>query len=47
MKNFFWVAAGLCAATVGFIFLGARRIQPVDKLAHRLQDAWADNHTVV
>jgi hypothetical protein len=47
VKNFFWVAAGLCAATLGFIFLGAKRLQPVDELTHGIQDAWADNHTVV
>jgi hypothetical protein len=47
MKNFFWVVAGLCAATVGFVFIGARRNQPIEELAHRLEGAWADNHTVV
>jgi hypothetical protein len=47
MKNFFWVAGGLCAAAVGFIMIGARRVQPVDILAHQLEDAWKDHHTVV
>jgi hypothetical protein len=47
MKNLFWLVGGFCAAAVGLIFLGARRNQPVEVLAHRLEDAWADNHTVV
>jgi hypothetical protein len=47
MKNFFWAVGGLCAATVGFLVLGAKRVQPVDELAHRLEGAWKDNHTVV
>jgi len=47
MKNFFWVVGGLCAAAVGFIMIGARRVQPVEGLAHQLEDAWKDHHTVV
>jgi hypothetical protein len=26
--------------------LNPRAVPPVDELAHRLQDAWADHHTV-
>lgn len=53
MKNFVWIVAGVCAAAAGFLVWGASRTQgsttsaPVDDLAHRLQDAWADHHTVV
>jgi hypothetical protein len=47
MKNLFWVVSGLCAAAAGFLVLGSKRIKPVDELAHRLEDAWADNHTIV
>ena len=47
MKNVFWLVAGVCAAAAGFLVLGAKRVQPVEVLAHKLEDAWADNHTVV
>jgi hypothetical protein len=47
MKNFLWLVGGLCGAAAGFLVLGARRVQPVEVLAHKLEDAWADNHTVV
>jgi hypothetical protein len=47
MKNFFWVLGGLAAATVGFLVLGAKRVQPVGELAHQLEDAWKDHHTVI
>jgi hypothetical protein len=47
MKNFFLVLGGLCAATVGFIMIGAKRVQPVEGLAHQLEDAWKDQHTIV
>ena len=47
MKNVFWVVGGFCAAAAGFIVWGPRRIRPVTELAHRLEVAWADHHTVV
>jgi hypothetical protein len=47
MKNFLWMAGGLCAATVGFLVWGRNRTEPVEVLAHRLEEAWADHHTVV
>ena len=53
MKNFIWMVSGLCAAAAGFLVWGAIRTQsltspnaPVEELAHRLEDAWADHHTV-
>ena len=56
MKSFAWVVGGFCAAAVGFLVWGAGRTRnlatslpaaPVDQLAHRLEEAWADHHTVV
>ncbi len=47
MKNFFLLLGGLCAATAGFIVWGPKRREPVDELAHKLEAAWADHHTVV
>jgi hypothetical protein len=47
MKKLVWVVGGLCAATAGFLVWGSRRAQGVEDLAHRLEDAWADHHTVV
>jgi hypothetical protein len=47
MKNFLWMTSALCAAAVGIILWGPKRTAPMQELAHRLQDAWADNHTVV
>lgn len=53
MKSMVWMVAGFCAAAAGFLVLGARRTQrlaaqaePVEELAHRLETAWADHHTV-
>ncbi len=47
MKNLIWLAGGLAAAAVGFLVWGSKRVQPVEELAHRLENAWADHHTVV
>ncbi len=47
MKNILWLTAGFCAAAAGVILWGPRRTQPLPELAHRLQEAWSDNHTVV
>ena len=47
MKNFGWMAVGLCAAAVGILIWGPKRTAPMQELAHRLEEAWADNHTVV
>jgi hypothetical protein len=51
MKNLVWAVGGFCAAAVGFLVWGAARTRnlnntPVEELAHRLEDAWADHHTV-
>jgi len=47
MKGFFWMTAGLCAAAVGVVVWSPRRTVPVQDLAHRLETAWSDHHTVV
>ena len=47
MKNILWMIGGFCAAAAGFLVFGPSRTQPVDLLAHRLEVAWADHHTVV
>ena len=47
MKKLLWMVGGMCAAAAGFLVFGAKRAQPVDELAHRLESAWADHHTVV
>jgi len=47
MNKFFWMTTGIFAATAGIILWGPRRTAPMQELAHRLEEAWADNHTVV
>ena len=47
MKKIFWLVGGLCAAAAGFLVCDAKRVQPVEELAHRLEEAWADHHTQV
>jgi hypothetical protein len=47
MKKFLFVIGGICAAAAGFLVLGRKRVEPVENLAHRLEEAWADHHTVV
>jgi hypothetical protein len=47
MKNIIWMTAGFCAAAAGFLLWNTNRNQPVELLAHRLEEAWADHHTVV
>ena len=46
MKNFLWMITGVCAAAIGIIVWGPSRIRPVQELAHKLEVAWADHHTV-
>jgi hypothetical protein len=47
MRNVLWLVGGFCAAAVGFLVWSPRRAQPVELLAHRLEQAWADHHTIV
>jgi hypothetical protein len=48
MKKFFYLIGGIAAATACVLMTRTNRkgSQSVDVLAHRLQDAWADHHTV-
>jgi hypothetical protein len=46
MKKFLWLAGGVCAAAAGIMIWNRRRGEPVEELAHRLESAWADHHTV-
>jgi hypothetical protein len=47
MKGFLWMITGFCAAAVGMLVWGPHRTRPVEDLAHRLEVAWSDHHTVV
>ncbi len=47
MKSFVWMVGGACAAVAGFLVWGPKRVQPVQELANRLEEAWADHHTTV
>jgi hypothetical protein len=47
MKSFLWTMGAVCAATAGFLVWNPYKKRPVEDLAHSLQDAWADNHTIV
>ncbi len=47
MKSVLWALGAFCAAAAGWIVLGPRRVQPVQELAHQLETAWQDHHTVV
>ena len=47
MKNALYLVSGACAAVAGFLLWNAQRAQPVEEMAHRLEEAWADHHIVV
>jgi hypothetical protein len=47
MKTVFWVAGAVCGAMAGLMIWNRQRDEPVEDLAHRLESAWADHHTVV
>jgi hypothetical protein len=47
MKRLLLAVGGMCAAAAGLLVWGATRTPKVEVLAHRLEDAWADHHTVV
>ena len=42
MKKALWWVGGLCAATAGFLVLGARRVPPVEALECKREPAWMD-----
>ena len=52
MKSLIYLISGIAAATAYMIIkqrqaAAAALPAPVDELAHKLQDAWADHHTTV
>jgi len=49
MKNLVCLIAGVSAAAAYFIVKKQKPTapEPVEVLAHELQEAWADHHTVV
>lgn len=50
MRNLPYLIAGIAASFACYLVLNRQnaldRQRPVDELAHKLQDAWADHHTV-
>ncbi|HEX4155647.1 MAG TPA: hypothetical protein VHY48_08545 [Acidobacteriaceae bacterium] len=46
MKSLLWLMGGLCAAAAGVMIWNRGRGEPVKELAHRLESAWSDHHTV-
>lgn len=46
MKTVIWTIGGICAAMAGILVLKRRNQEPVTELAHKLEAAWADHHTV-
>jgi hypothetical protein len=49
MKSILYLLSGFAAAAAYILVTNARKAapKPVEELAHKLQDAWADHHTVV
>lgn len=47
MKSVLLAIGGLCAAVAALMILESKRVKPVEVLAHNLEVAWADHHTVV
>ena len=47
MKSVLLAIGGLCAAVAALMVLESKRVKPVEVLAHNLEVAWADHHTVV
>jgi len=47
MKRILLAVGGICAAAAGLLVWGGTRTPKVEDLAHKLEDAWADHHTVV
>lgn len=46
MRTALFTIGAACAAIAGIIAY-SRREQPINAMAHRLEEAWADHHTVV
>lgn len=46
MKSVLMLVGGVCAAAAAVMLFESKRVRPVEELAHRLEEAWADHHTV-
>ena len=46
MKNAAMWLGALCAAAAAFMLWDTKREKPVEELAHKLEEAWSDHHTV-
>jgi hypothetical protein len=46
MKKAIFLIGGICGAAAGMIVVLSRQPKPVDVLAHQLEEAWADHHTI-
>ena len=46
MKSVLFLVGGIMAAAAGYMLMGQRRVREVENLAHKLEEAWADHHTV-
>ncbi len=42
MKRWVWMIGGICAGAAGWMVWGPKRVEPVRKLAHQLEEAWPD-----
>ncbi len=47
MKRLIMTVAGFCAAAAGLLVWKLQRTPNVKDLAHTLEKAWADHHTMV
>jgi hypothetical protein len=47
MKNLIWIASAATAVWAAYLVVRQDSQQPVEVLAHRLEEAWADHHTQV
>jgi hypothetical protein len=47
VKSLILAVGGFCAAAAGLLVWRSLRTPNVDDLAHSLEEAWADHHTVV
>ena len=46
MKKFIFLVAGIAGAAACILITRSRSPRSIDDLAHDLQGAWADHHTV-
>ncbi|WP_263374339.1 hypothetical protein [Granulicella aggregans] len=46
MKKAIFLIGGICGVAAGVVVALVRQPKPVKLLAHQLEEAWADYHTV-